>query len=190
MSSRHLLFGLFVACLAINSYFMHPALAQMKPAVEDNDLIAAARTGDVYGLLSAIDSGISVNDRGRDRIPPIVVAADNGNLQATQILIQKGAQVDLRGGNGQTALAAAVGRNHPAVVKLLLQNDADPNRPGLNNEVPLITAARLGNELMIRLLLSVDADTGETDRTGRTALDWARDNRHRAIQELLLAKSN
>jgi uncharacterized protein len=190
MSFRHLSVGLFVASFAFMSILIVPAEAQRKPAIEDNDLIAAARAGDLAAMVAAMDSGINVNDRGRDRVPPIVVAADAGQLKAVQLLIQKGADVNLRSGEGQTALAAAVARGHPAIVKVLLQNDANPNRPGFGSEVPLITAARLGDEMMVRLLLSVDADLDETDRTGRTALDWARENRFHSIQERLLAKRN
>ncbi len=187
-------FRLFKTSCALNALLMIAVLtltdfaaAQTKPAVPDNDLIEAARKGDVYGILKALDGGIHVNDRGRDRRPAIIVAAEWGHLEAVQYLIQRGASVDLRDQEDQTALGAAVLWGRRDVAELLLSSGADPNRSALDNEVPLITAARLGDFAMTELLISQGADRDETDRTGRTALDWARQSRHRKIVNVLSA---
>lgn len=158
-----------------------PAWGQSKPGLKDNDLIEAAREGNLYGIIMAMDSGFGVNDRGRYRIPPIVVAADAGQVDAVRLLIQKGAQIDLRAHDNQTALGAAVARERADIVKVLLDAGADPNRSALDKEMPLIVAARKGLETIVRLLVKAGADRYETDRTGRTAMDWAKERRMSGI---------
>lgn len=171
--------------LFLGLVFVGLAPAQTKPAVPDNDLIEAARKGDVYGILKALDSGININDRGRDRRPAIVVAAEWGHVDAVEFLVSRGASIDLRDKDDQTALGAAVLWGRSSVANYLLTAGADPNRSAVDNEVPLITAARLGDYALAEMLIRNGADLGETDRTGRTALDWARQSRHQKIVNLL-----
>lgn len=167
-----------------------PAVAQKQRTLKDNDLIEAAREGNLYGIIVAMDSGLSVNDRGRYRVPPLVVAAESGHLDAVRLLLQKGAQIDMRAQNNQTALGAAIGRDRADIVKVLLDGGADPNRLAVDNEVPLIAAARAGNATIVKLLISAGADRYETDRTGRTAVDWAREKRDQKLITLLSSSAN
>lgn len=188
-SSLHLK-HLLVLSVMIGVLALGGAAAQNKPAVPDNDLIEAARKGDVYGILTALDSGININDRGRDRRPALVVAAEWGHLDAIEYLLKRGASIDLRAGDDQTALGAAALWGHHDIAAYLLVSGADPNRAALDNEVPLITAVRLGDFAMAELLVRNGADRGETDRTGRTAMDWAQQSRNRKIGNLLSAQNH
>ncbi len=185
MTLRHMIsrFMLVLAVFMLSG--LAPALAQKQRTLKDNDLIEAAREGNLYGIIMAMDNGISVNDRGRYRVPPIVVAAEAGQHDAVRLLLQKGAQIDMRAQNNLTALGAAIGRDRADIVKTLLEAGADPNRLSADNEVPLIEAARAGNTSIVSLLLSAGADRYETDRTGRTALDWAREKRFGQLISLL-----
>ena len=69
----------------------------------------------------------------------------------------------------------------------MLEKGADPNRTTANSEIVLIIAARQGFTELVELLLEYGADEYETDQTGRTAMDWARDKRFRDIEKIILA---
>jgi hypothetical protein len=163
------------------------AWSQQDPAVPDHDLIEGARAGDLSQIFLALSNGINVDDRGRDRIPALIIAAERGHTEAVTYLLQRGASVDIRAGDRQTALGSAVSRNRIEVVDVLLKQGADPNRTAANNEIALIIAARQGFSELVDLLLEYGADKYETDRTGRTALDWARDKRFTDIEKIILA---
>jgi ankyrin repeat protein len=184
-TSQHMIARLMLVLAVLALSLLTPALAQKQRTLKDNDLIEAAREGNLYGIIMAMDSGMSVNDRGRYRIPPIVVAAEAGQLEAVRLLLQKGAQIDMRAQDNLTALGAAISRDRADIVKVLLDAGADPNRLSADNEAPLIIAARAGSTVIVSLLLSAGADRYETDRTGRTALDWAQEKRFGQLISLL-----
>jgi ankyrin repeat protein len=56
-------------------------------------------------------------------------------------------------------------------------------------ETALMKAAQVGHLDVVRLLLENEANAGILDFTGRTALDHADQNRHRAIVKMLRENS-
>jgi ankyrin repeat protein len=70
-------------------------------------------------------------------------------------------------------------------VRLLTSHGAAINEPGTEWKTALMHAAGIGNWDLCNLLLSYGADTSAHDLFGRTAADWARDNRHDRIASLL-----
>ena len=91
--------------------------------------------------------------------------------------------------NGLCPLAASCNVNNVAIASLLLKHGAKAN--GLGNlggdyiECPLIKAVIKGNKDMVLLLLKHGAKKGEKDEEGRTALYYAKKQKHTSIIQIL-----
>ncbi len=162
-----------------------PVSAQRIPVLRDNPLIEAARIGDMDTLKAAHAAGLSFNTLGQNGQTALHVAAEWGHSTAVRQLLEWGAKPDRRSKTRHTALSYAVLYGHGEVVGLLLAAGANPNRAAFNSEMPLIMAVRHGRGAIVTQLLSGGADVHETDSTGRTALDWAREMRRPHIADAL-----
>ncbi|PKQ02242.1 MAG: hypothetical protein CVT73_19300 [Alphaproteobacteria bacterium HGW-Alphaproteobacteria-12] len=151
----------------------------------DNDTVHAARTGDNETLKVDLVKGISPNESGRDRIPMMILAVGNGYLSTVKLLLEYGADPDRRAPDGTTALSMAALSGRADIAAALLEAGADPDKSGANREVPLLIATRANNLRVVEVLLQYNVDLGETDFTGRTALDLAEENHLRDIAGLL-----
>ena len=91
--------------------------------------------------------------------------------------------------NGLCPLAASCNVNNVAIASLLLKHGAKAD--GLGNlggdyiECPLIKAVRKGNKDMVLLLLKHGAKKGIKDEEGRTALYYAKQQKHTSIIQIL-----
>lgn len=164
-----------------------PVAAQQLPMLRDTALIEAARIGDIASLRAAHANGQSVRAMGRNGQTALHVASQWGQPEAVAALLQMGAPPDKRAGDGHTALSYAVSFGHTTIVEQLLKAGADVDRPGPNYEPPLVMAARLGRADISAKILAANPMLDETDSTGRTAMDWARNARHPKIVAQLQA---
>ncbi|KAK0701182.1 ankyrin repeat-containing domain protein [Apiosordaria backusii] len=116
------------------------------------------------------------------------------------VLLQVGAKVESRDSLGNTPLykvatafrCTGFTTSHrwrsraERIIDFLLASGADINtRCGEKQATVLHHAAWLGDVTMVRYLLSKGARTYVTDKEGRTALDWAKDNKREAMIYLL-----
>ena len=91
--------------------------------------------------------------------------------------------------NGLCPLVASCNVNNIAIASLLLKHGAKAD--GIGNlggdyiENPLITAVMKGNKYMVQLLLRYGAKKGIKDEEGRTALYYARQQKHSQIIKIL-----
>ena len=91
--------------------------------------------------------------------------------------------------NGLCPLVASCYVNNVAIASLLLKHGAKAD--GLGNlggdyiECPLIKAVIKGNKDMVLLLLKHGAKKGEKDEEGRTALYYAKQQKHTSIIQIL-----
>lgn len=91
--------------------------------------------------------------------------------------------------NGLCPLVASCNVNNIAIASLLLKHGAKAD--GVGNlggdyiENPLITAVMKGNKYMVQLLLRYGAKKGIKDEEGRTALYYARQQKHNQIIKIL-----
>jgi hypothetical protein len=143
----------------------------------DNNLIEAARAGDVRGLHVAILGGLSPDDSGIDKVPAIIVATGYGHLDAVKYLLSRGAHPNYRARDGRTALSVAAQSGRADIAEALLAGGADPDQIADNRDTPLFIAVRARRTAIVQLLIRYNADLEMTDVTGRTALELA-DERH------------
>lgn len=129
----------------------------------ESALIAAARSGDVKAVETALDGGADANCRDADGITPLMHAA-------------RGDRPDI---------ANSVPSDHPEVVELLIKRGADVNARTGTGFVALFWAARYGHAGVAKVLIAHGADVNAKDKDGMTALRWATTNQQARVVELL-----
>lgn len=132
-------------------------------------------------LGSAPDGGVQEDTT----IPPLAFAASQyESSEMVELLLKHGAKIE-----GSKALAAAARRGSQTNAKYLLDRGADVNDPGTGFYpwLPLHVAVTKGDKEMVRILLAGTnrANLALVDRTGRTAMELAREGGNIEIMSLL-----
>lgn len=101
------------------------------------------------------------------------------------LLVQAGVDVNARDIRGNAPLhEAALGdRGNPTAIRALLKYGADPDLPNGTGETPLMIAAGMGELECVQVLLEAGANLRCTNRTGKTAIDYAQGN-YQAWQQI------
>nr|WP_246345595.1 ankyrin repeat domain-containing protein [endosymbiont of Lamellibrachia barhami] len=101
-------------------------------------------------------------------------------------MLDAGADVNLTDKGGYSAVMLAASNNHARVVGLLLKRGANIDQVETTGGwTALIWATKLGHRETVDTLLTHQANPGLRDLKGRSALDWAHDQGHQTIIELL-----
>lgn len=154
-------------------------------------LIVAAEHNDLAQLDRLLNDKPAVDVRDHCEWTPLMKAALNGHLQVAERLLAAGAQTGLGDKGGYTALMLAASNNHAGLVRLLLEYGADPNhRERTHGWTALIWAAKRGHLASVDALLQAGADTRFLDNDHMSALDWALQNKHAPIAQLLQAHAS
>lgn len=108
--------------------------------------------------------------------------------EAVPFLLEAGADVNARSNTGRTPLMSAAHRNQIQSLEFLIE--AGGNLEAQDNEgtTPLILAARAGKVEAATWLLDHGADILAEDNDGKSAEDWARENGHRQVVELIQSR--
>ena len=114
--------------------------------------------------------------RAADSSPELLQAIENGNVMRAADLLQSGADPNTRDPLGRTALMYAGINGQTHVMKILIDKGANVNAEalGFDGVTPLIASIIFGDPEAIRLLLLHGANLHARDRSGRTALTWAK----------------
>lgn len=146
----------------------------------------AALNGDLQQVRQAIEQGIDVNKADQAGRTALMLASFNGHKDIVQLLLENGANVEDRNTDGRTALIFAASGPFPDTVKLLLENNADPNATDSVDEwSALMFAAAEGQKEVVQVLLNADADPTLEDKEGDTAINFAQNNNHSEVVNLL-----
>lgn len=123
----------------------------------------------------------------RETSVPLVDAAADGDLAKVKSLVKDGADMNAKGKHGATALSEAAFHGHLAVVEFLYEKQpADMDTLDEYGFDPLISAAIMGRLDVVQFLCSKGANPNREDNVEhRTALAWARKNRHELIVKYL-----
>lgn len=123
------------------------ALAQ-NPAL-DEDLLTAARKGDVAAVKTLLDKGANLEAKSRYGQTPLFFAARNGHEELVKFLLAKGAVSNIRDTFYKMSLvAAAADKGYTSIVKLLLDAGSGSADEALG------MAVERGNREMAAMLLA------------------------------------
>ena len=129
--------------------------------------------------------------RGRRIDNRLLRAANDGDVAEIEAALADGANVNAvfvsSSGNSASTLGVALREDHTAVIRCLLELGADAN---LSTNVatgsrPLHNAAMAGNVETTKMLFAAGADPTRRDVEKETPRDFARNDRHDAVAELL-----
>src|SRR5215813_5986299 len=174
----------------------------------NEDLIAAAKKGDVEAVKSLIAKGANVNARTNYGATALHFAADRGHLEVVKALVEAGADVNAKDEFykfTQTMMAmmrqrkeviaylqqvadakkAAPQTSVPATVPTAASRSAATNAdPSLNEE--LLNAAKRGDAAAVKSLLAKGADVNAKTRYNQTPLMFAAEKGHLEIVKVLI----
>ena len=178
-------------------------------------ILVAAAVPHAEIVTRILEGGADVNTVAgvRGAFDALTIAAENDNADVVEVLLEHG--VDLAR-FGPRALVAAAGHAAPRALRILLDRGVEVNSVN-RDETPLAAAARLrerdltsrlrsvrgdwttsddvlladGAKVLlqvVRLLLEHGADPAWTDRSGRSALDYARKEGLAAVASVIEAR--
>lgn len=155
-------------------------------SVSLDELMTASLNGRLDVVRRAADAGMDVDQSDEMGRTPLMLAAFNGHADVVAFLLDEGADVEKTNTEGRPPLIFAASGSNPETVELLLERGADPDvTDDVQEWSALMFAAAEGQADVTRILLEHDADPSLEDEDGETALDFARDNGHTEIVQLL-----
>ncbi len=184
-----IIFLLFTACADNKSQVkqQEPTFSQETiPSRSPNEFRDASLNGRMEIVQEAIEQGIDVQIPDAYGRTALMLAAYNGYTNIVQYLIEQGAEVNNQNTEGRTALMFAATGPFPETVKLLLEENANVNSTdSVEGWTALMFAAAEGNKEVVEILLEYEADFSIEDDDGETAIDFAENNGHTVVVNLL-----
>ena len=179
------------ALLGLYIFMLFVSLSAEANAGPNEDIFAAATTGDRAGVEAAFAAGASVNAVDPLGLPgqttPLSIAAAKGHRNVAEFLLDHGANVNGADGLKQTPLHIAADHGSDDVAKLLLDRGADIDARDFLETTPLQYAALQGHKTVVALLVTRGATVNAKFAFGETALHMAATAGHKEIVALLLA---
>ncbi|MGA3070514.1 MAG: ankyrin repeat domain-containing protein [Terracidiphilus sp.] len=126
-------------------------VASTRANAQGDDLINAAKSGDLPRVTTLLASGINVDAKSSKGATALFVASYYGHLDVVQALLAKGADVNARS-NGATALYIASQEGQLEVVQALLAKGADVTAK-LSDGRTALDAAKGGGHVEVRAIL-------------------------------------
>ena len=163
----------------------------MGGATMADDLITAARQGDIAAITAQIAAGADLEARDAEGATALLVATHANNIEAARLLIEAGADVNAKDAIADSPYLYAGARGHLEILKLTLTHGADLTSTNRYGGTALIPAAERGHVETVASLIAAGVDVDHVNRLGWTALLEAiilgdGGPRHVAIVKLLL----
>lgn len=154
---------------------LSPALIYADP---NEDLIVAARRGDIIGFDAALKAGADVNYKNKSGETALLKAVEANRIGLVERLIESDAAVNTADADGYTPLTIASALDHVEIVKLLLKAGADRNAKNKHGRTALMMTAQSSGSVAdkqhlkesAKLLIAAKADLNAKDNSGKTAL--------------------
>lgn len=153
----------------------------------NDNLLVAAKNGNVTAMSDALANGASVNHKTVLHETPLMYAIDECQVDAARWLIEKGANIEVQTKLQQTPLIKAAAEGCVEIVQLLLDSEALLDRSNSKNEYnALFKAAEYNRVQTAERLLDYGADINYRNIFGMTPLLIATQKGHYEMVELLL----
>ena len=165
----------------------------------------AAKYGDLAGVQAELDKGVDVDLKDESGRTSLYHAADVSDIawliekdileekiKVAELLITKGADVTVKDSTGDTPLHETIlySSFNKGIAELLIVEGADLNALDEREYTPLHFAASEGHKVIVELLITKGADVNVKSNvrgvnTNKTPLDWAIEENHTEIADLL-----
>ncbi|KAL5088552.1 hypothetical protein Trisim1_006509 [Trichoderma cf. simile WF8] len=153
---------------------------------QSTPLIAASWKGHTEIVRLLLDKGADIEAESKEKKTPLMMASELGHTDIVRLLLDRGADMEAKNRSGVTALEAALNKGNKDVIQLLINRGAQVDARYEDGKTMLIRASAGGDTEIVRQLLAIDKiNLDARDREGRTALQWATQNGHEAIVQLL-----
>ena len=130
------------------SWLILTLAASLSAADLNEELLTAARTGDVASIKALLDKGASIETTTSYGQTPLFVAAMNGHGQAVELLLEKGAKSNVRDTFYKASMLNFVlSRKHFGVAKTLIEKGSG------NADENLMAAAGSGRPELVQAVL-------------------------------------
>jgi uncharacterized protein len=160
-------------------------LLKKRPRLNLYDVCAIGKLDRVKSILKRTPR--LLNEFASDGFQPLGLAAFFGHVEVVRFLLEAGAEVNTLSQNGLkvTPLHSAAAGRHYEIAMLLLEHGANPNLRQEGDFVPLHSAAQNGQIEMVKILLQYGADKDLKSAEGKTAAEYALENGHKIVAEVL-----
>eukprot|EP01125_Pyxidicula_operculata_P010592 TRINITY_DN3486_c0_g1_i1.p1 TRINITY_DN3486_c0_g1~~TRINITY_DN3486_c0_g1_i1.p1 ORF type:complete len:1904 (+),score=397.79 TRINITY_DN3486_c0_g1_i1:1-5712(+) len=151
----------------------------------------AASKNDISIINSLINHGANIDCRDIHGKTPLQNACEAGKIDIVKSLINIRAHINTVSNNGYTPLHSAIEADNSDIISLLILNGASYNSSDKNTSsslvLPLHLAASLGKVDAVVTLLGLGADPYEKDESGYTPLNYAIEEGHDEVAQILLS---
>ena len=160
LSSMVLILGMTAGCSEPVDTFTHQEV-EFIPGNAHGDavsLFSAVHSGNIEGIILAVESGIDVNAQDDRGATPLHIAAFRGEVEIAEYLLSEGADPPITNLDGLTALQTAEYVRHAMMVIVLGQASGIDSVMLPDAESTIWDAAREGNLTALEFHLSDDLD--------------------------------
>jgi len=140
-----------------------------------DDIIQAARFGDLTKIQDCIQSGISVDHADPAGETALFHVIGSGSSGAFELLIENKAGLQVRDKSGDTALHKAATFNRENFSNRLIELGIEINSTNKVGATPLHYAVRAGNRGIVKLLIDKGAEISLRDVEGKTSIEVAQE---------------
>lgn len=110
----------------------------------------------------------------------LIKAISDNDAHRVEFLLYAGMDPNEKNDSGMTPLVAAA-QADAQITEMLLNHGAKVNEPSVNAITPLMAAARSGKIQNVKTLMSYGANPNLKDNDGKTAMDYATENKHHKV---------
>ena len=147
-------------------------------------LFRQAAKGRINVVRLMLALGADPNERYSGGLTALMAAASNGEAETSEVLLAEGADIHTKDDFDMTALIWAALNGRTNMIGLLLDNGADIDTQSMYGAA-LMLAVMEGHARTAKALLDKGADVNAIDNDGKTALAYAKGERHAGIAYLL-----
>lgn len=160
LSSMVLILGMTAGCSEPVDTFTHQEVEFIPGKVQGDaaSLFSAVHSGNIDGIILAVESGININAQDDRGATPLHIAAFRGEVEIAEYLLSEGADTTITNIDGLTALQTAEYVRHAMMVIVLSQASGIDSVMLPDAESTIWDAAREGNLTALEFHLSDDLD--------------------------------
>jgi ankyrin repeat protein len=153
---------------------------------ETDELLEAARAGDLQALERLLDSSIPVDARNEHGNGALIAAVGEGREEAVRFLLGHGATPDIRNAAGITPLMVAARYGLVEIMAILCEAGAALDAESNEGVTPLQQAICRGGPAAVRFLIARGVDVNKASM-GQSPLRYAEGEELGEVVEVLLA---